>query len=337
MARVVLPSARTAQRAAKAQERERRQWYINRARMHLDREGRLSQKRLRWLATHVPLSDRQLRRLVTQGGYVKRDALKIDEAIYRALQDKRNIAAVAEEFGIPRSTLVDAIQRDLSELDLLQIHGGDRDRAEAELRLELFHVFGECWQSDVKQVSVPVVHPWTGEVIEPLVMHTKCPACKALVGHLPRPEPFTAEDIVDGMRAAVEIREEHGPFGGTPESWQLDNASEHGAKEVVKYMDEIDVRKVNTLPYTPQGNGSVESFHRFVESRYAKAERFYTHRPTGRDGRTPQPVGGQPMSWPEFVDAYQRFVDGYNFEHKHSALEGTPVQAWERLSKRAAL
>lgn len=336
MAVIRRPAQRAADRALARRRRRCQQWYIDRALEHVALVGRLTATRRRWLADRLKVSERQARRLVAQGGYRQRSRLKVEGARLDALWDARgNIAMAAETLDVPRSTLADNVLLDVSaaEIGRMRKEGGERAQRNVELNLPQVHVFGSCWQFDVKQVSTSVRCPVTDEEIRPYVGHTKCPASKVLLGAWPLPRRFKAADIVDAIKHAMEIRSAEGPFGGTPVAIRWDNAGEHLPKEVAEFLDSYDIAVDHIPDYRPDANGSVESFHAFVETRYAAATRYYTDRPKKRNKDPELAVGDDVPTWAEFCDGYAQFIFDYNHRHRHKSIGGkTPAERWRELS-----
>ena len=113
--------------------------------------------------------------------------------------------------------------------------------------------------------------------------------------------------------------------------WQLDNAKEHHAKIVLAYWERLGIIGIWTKDYSPDANGSVESFNKWSEYDYAARQEHYLHRPKTRDGKL-RPVPGAPMTWSEFLADYGDFVYHYNHRHIHSAIGCTPAEEWNRLA-----
>ncbi len=330
MAVIRTPSPRTVERTLARRRRFGQQWYIDRALEDVAAVGRLTATRRRWLADRLDVSERQARRLVAQDGYRDGEALS-------TLWDARgNIAKAARNLGVARSTLADAVLLDVPRAELAEMRRGERAHRGAELNLPQLHVFGACWQFDVKQVSTWVRCPVTDAPIQPRVGHTKCPASRAIVGAWPVRHRFRVADVIDAVRWAIDVRPEEGPFGGTPDAIQMDNAGEHLPIELRHFLDRYDIEPVTIKDHTPDANGSVESFHAFVESEYAAATTFYAHRPTSRNNE-PQLVLGEPPTWLEFCEGYAQFISDYNHGHRHRKLDGqTPAQRWRELAREQA-
>ena len=171
------------------------------------------------------ISERQVRRLIASGGYKQHERQQISDEIRNTLWDLRgDVAKTARRLGIARSTLSDAVQLYVPATERAEMRSGEKAHRDAELYLPLEHEFIDCWQSDVKFVSIEVEDPITGKLVQPRVMHTKCPCARVVVGWYALLRNFQGEDIIEGTKRAMEIRHEDGPFGGTPRHWQLDNA-----------------------------------------------------------------------------------------------------------------
>lgn len=335
MAVIRRPSQRPIDRALARRRRHCQQWYIDRALEHVALVGRLTAARRRWLAERLHVSERQARRLVAQGGYRQRSRLRVDGARLDALWDTRgNIAMAADALDVKRSTLADNVLLDVSAAEIARMRrkGGERAQRDVELNLPQIHIFGACWQFDVKQVSTSVRCPVTDKEIQPYVGHTKCPASKAVLGAWPLARRFKAADIIDAIKHAMEILPAEGPFGGTPHAIRWDNAGEHLPKDVAEFLDGYDI-EVDSIPdYRPDVNGSVESFHAFVERQYAAAKKYYADRPQKRNKEPELAIGEDVPTWAEFCDDYAQFVFDYNHRHRHQGIGGkTPAQRWREL------
>jgi transposase InsO family protein len=322
---------RRVKRLTNAERRRTRQWYLDYALEDVRRHGYLRMSMRAWLVVQLDIDERQVRRLIASGGYKQHERQQISEEIRETLWDLRgDVAKTARRLGIARSTLSDAVQHYVSAAERAEMRSGEKAHREVELKLPLEHVYLDCWQSDVKFVSIEVEDPITGELVQPRVMHTKCPCVKVLVGWYALPRNFQGEDVIEGTKRAMEIRHEDGPFGGTPRRWQLDNAPEHHGKPFVAYLDALGVEAIWTKDHSPDANGSVESFNKWAEYDYAASQDRYLHRPQTRNNK-PRPVAGQPMTWSDFIADYGDFVYHYNHRRVHSTLGCTPADEWARL------
>jgi transposase InsO family protein len=322
---------RRLERLANAERRRTRQWYLDHALEDVRRHGYLRKSMRAWLGTQLGIDERQVRRLIASGGYKQHERQQISEEIRETLWDLRgDVAKTARRLGIARSTLSDAVQLYVPATERAEMRSGEKAHREAELYLPQEHEFGDPWQSDVKFVSIEVEDPITGVLVQPRVIHTKCPCTRVVVGWYALLRNFQGADIIEGTKRAMEIRHEDGPFGGTPRRWQLDNAPEHHGKPFVAYLETLGVQAIWTKDHSPDANGSVEAFNKWAEYDYAASHERYLHRPQTRNNK-PRPVAAQPMTWSDFVAEYGDFVYYYNHRRVHSTLGRTPADEWARL------
>ena len=72
---------------------------------------------------------------------------------------------------------------------------------------------------------------------------------------------ITSTDIIKVLRKHII------PVFGIPEKILTDRGSNFLSQEVSKYLKQNGIQKVNTTPYHPQSNGSVERFNRTIETK----------------------------------------------------------------------
>lgn len=324
----------TPDRLAKQRRKQRRAAQLDALIADAASERGVSVERRREVARQLGIGDRQIRRLLANGGFRPRPRYTIGPEERAALWDARgNLALAAEVLGVNRRTLNTAVLLDASFGERAEMRLGDKERRKFELRVQQTYEFGEVWELDFKDMSTPARHPDDDRVITPRVGHVKCTVAKPIVGHLACPDTENGEDTAELIRRAVMLREEEGVFAGRPTFLRMDNASVNISPPVRDVLDEFGILPQYTAGYHPNHNGDVEAYHDWAERRFAAPTPLYAHAPQRID-KAPYLPRGLPPTWAAFCADYQQFVYDYNHSHRHSSLGGrTPAQAWQDATR----
>ena len=192
-------------------------------------------------------------------------------AAYRRLPDE-------ERADVTYATFCRAVRREISTATAADIIFGDAERKQHELTLLRTYPDPFALLSvDEKQISILVGHPVTGLGIQPWSIHFRDVATGGIAGSIQSPDPIDEALFLEAMRDALRLDSDLGPFGGTPAAMQWDQAACHLGDAVTLAVIRLQVPVLISDGYHPQQNGIVESFHRFVESDYAKCHPFYQH------------------------------------------------------------
>jgi hypothetical protein len=143
-------------------------------------------------------------------------------------------------------------------------------------------------------------------------------------------DPPNHRDILATLRNCIRTDPELGPACGRPLAVMMDRGTTNTADAVTAALAALAIPALLTDGYSPNQNGSIESFHALVESDYAPCQPLYAHPPIQLDGRSYLPDPSVALSRDQFQEKLRTWVANYNQTHLHSDLGGrTPNQAWE--------
>jgi putative transposase len=289
--------------------------------------------------TGVPKST--LSRWVTQGlpapqRPMPRFSLEDDEEALAVIYDVNHSRAAAhrrlvQERGAENVPSERTIQRAFRALTIGQQHGVERgdpgwrshrpvQRYEPEYR-------NQHWQADHTCLEIYVqpgkgrkpVRPWLTTFID-------CYS-RAIMGYCVSLRPNQGH-VLAGLRSAVRLYSDRGPFCGVPAWVTTDRGMEFVADAVIEALVLMRVTAMPTLPRHPQNNGKAERLHQTITSV------FLADLPGFLDGAKDlkkQPLAGNfVLPLDVFLEQLARWIDHYNLERPHKTLDGgTPAEIFE--------
>lgn len=299
-----------------------------------DQTGFVSPRFRRAVAASIRLSDRQLRRDIAAGGRTRpcRPHLELSDALRDGLWDcKGNVSELWRRLddahgptAPSRRTLARVVLREVSRATLANIKSGEAARHEYEVSLpQDCEDIGELFGMDAKKFSI-----LARDDIEIWVINVEDCCSRVIVNFvifIGAPSAIHARRALRGAFLA------EGPvteFYGLPLAVRYDNALAHTATQITEDLVALTVAIDLIDAYHPWHNGIVEAFHRWVEYGFCAQQDFYSRGATALDGRLFVPDAPRP-TFDQISARYAAFVDHYNNERPHSALNGqTPAQVW---------
>ncbi|MWA08101.1 DDE-type integrase/transposase/recombinase [Streptomyces sp. BA2] len=246
----------------------------------------------------------------------------------------RELTAEAERDGRPGTvpslaTLQRAVRQDLSAGERAGLKGGEAARRR-------YDVYGKrprthrnaCWEGDHKRIPVRV--DLEGSAVCPWVTWFIDVATKAIVGVAVTPHQPARDAVLAALRTGISRTEPYGPFGGLPGVVRVDRGKEFLCRTVERALGAFAV-PVHDLPaYKPYRKGTVEALNDAVEEMFLVSLPGYTRRARPVGAHRPDQVDDL-LSYPEFVEALLRWVQGWNTGHRPEGLAKgmTPLAAWE--------
>jgi len=174
--------------------------------------------------------------------------------------------------------------------------------------------------------NLEMFRPWVSFLLD---SHTRVIlSCIVTEGDGLGGDPGT-ESIVALLAAAIHgTTAVDGPFvGGVPSCIQYDNAKAHLAQAMVNGYLELGIATHAIRPGSPWEDGKVERLMNTFCAEFLSPLPGYTKALKDRYDRDPWKAEDC-MSIDEFTTRLEQWVDHYNFERHHSAVEMTPFERW---------
>jgi putative transposase len=119
-----------------------------------------------------------------------------------------------------------------------------------------------------------------------------------------------------------------GEYGCVPDRMVWDNGAEFLANGVTQAATALTFEAHPIAPYSPWQNGKVERFFGTLNTKFLARQPFYRRGPRGHNRKLYGPQDG-PLTVEEFTRRLAEWIDEYNREHHHNALDSkTPDEAW---------
>jgi transposase InsO family protein len=133
--------------------------------------------------------------------------------------------------------------------------------------------------------------------------------------------------VLAALGSAVRLYPHRGPFCGVPAWVTTDRGLEFVAHAVIEALVLMRVTAMPTLPRHPQNNGKIERLHQTI------TKEFLADLPGYLDGSKDlekRPLAGAfVLPLDEFVARLAAWIDQYNLERPHTALDGqTPAEVF---------
>lgn len=194
------------------------------------------------------------------------------------------------------------------------------------LRVEHAHR-NELWQADHVQLPIWTRVPRRTDWFKPWgTFFIECKT-RAIMGYAISLQP-TAAEVLAGLRAAMVVDRDRGPFGGIPDMVLWDNGSEFLSDDVTRAMTDLGCYCAPAAPYAPHQKGKIERFFNTLNNEFLRSQPFSIDGPRSIDGKLYGPATG-PLGLEEFVARLDDYIQNYNNERVHSAHGLTPLDAWE--------
>jgi putative transposase len=194
------------------------------------------------------------------------------------------------------------------------------------LRVEQAHR-NELWQADHVQLPIWVTVPRRTDWFKPWGTFFIETTSRAIPGYAISLQP-TAAEVLAGLRSAMLVDLERGPFGGVPDMVLWDNGAEFLSDDVTQAMADLGCYCAPTKAYSPHQKGKIERFFNTLNNEFLRSLTFYAKGPRSANGKLYGPSSG-PMGLDEFVARLDDFIQRYNNDRVHSAHGMTPLEAWE--------
>jgi transposase InsO family protein len=240
------------------------------------------------------------------------------------------------ERGVTYPHFWKAVRRDVDIADLLFWRGGDAAARAGELKLRFVAEDVMALTVDAKWLSIWVRHPVTGEKTQPCVLHAKWFIPRFVSRPVCSFSAPTQYHVARVLRNALMPDPDWGPDAGLPDLFAHDNGSEYLSDDLSLTLSRLVLLERLSDSFQPQQNGSVESYHDFIEDHYCVPHPFFAHGPTRFDNSAYLPDLDLVPDWETFVSDYADvggFVWRYNHDYRdHEALDGnTPAEAWRNM------
>jgi putative transposase len=295
----------------------------------------LSCRVVRDAAAVCGVSERTMWRWIAGGGpsvRTGRGVVANERAVELLLQWRGNVAATHRQLRdesemVPsRRTLARAFERALSPIERDFARRGEpalRDRA-VYLRHEA-RFRGECYEADLKQLSIEVLSPRAQRARRPWVTLFEDQFSRLIVGWAISLRPTQAE-VLAALRMAVTVDPERGEFGGVPVMLRWDRGLEFAARSIEQATLALGCVSRRTEAYSPWKKGKIERLNRTLEQQLLRGLPGFTG--GARDARGCL-VEQERWTLARFVVAFADWVADYNTRYPHAALAGrTPLEVW---------
>lgn len=294
-------------------------WYLEQAKQEL---GRSRACLYRWAKDGVPAPVRQ--------GFQFQGEHKV------AVFDERSVGAAwralrSEGAEVPsRTAWYRAAGRDLSELERRYVQGGLPGARSAQLRLERREGGrGDALIADHKLVDLLVCLPGAAKPLRPWITSFMEPSTRAIAGLAVSVRPHRGV-VLAALGEAIRERPEFTPAHGKPWIIRFDNGLEFLAGAIRSAALDLGFNPVPLRRRSPWLNGKIERWHQTMTRELIRRLPHWTDGPKREDGTLDVPADVAPLPIEVFIALLLEWVADYNFERKHTALDGrTPAQAWE--------
>lgn len=220
-----------------------------------------------------------------------------------------------------------AINRDLDSGTRAAAKHGAAARAQhrVALRSKQF-VRNERWEGDHVTLDIEVIGPRSNKPQRPYLTWLIDCGTRHLLGWAVSLRP-TRGEVLAAIRASVQSDPNRGPAHGVPLVMVWDNGLEFTASAVTEAAIMIGSYAAPTFPYSPEKKPKIERVNGTIQRELLATLPYYTKGPLGRDRQLYGPAERLPLEI--LVDEIGRWIDHYNLERPHSALDGrTPAEAW---------
>lgn len=300
--------------------------------------GRVPAALLVRMARELGVGESTLWRWVAAGRVLEHEPNRMqlpERALACYFENCGNIAAVerqlrGEGIELPsRRTLQRAFKRELTRAERAFAKEGEMGRRRFQLyrRRESLHR-NELWEGDHMELPIEVIPPRGRKGQRPWFTAFIDTYSRAITGWAISLYPSQAE-ILAALISAVLVQEERGPFGGIPGVLRWDNGLDWVSDAVTSAAIQLGSLPLGTNAYSPHEKGKIERVFRTIQTECIAGLPFYTDGPRRANGALFGP-GEQRMSLQALVAEVERYVDHYNLERSHSALDGqSPLERWQ--------
>jgi putative transposase len=229
------------------------------------------------------------------------------------------------------STLRRAVGRRLSPGQRAGLAKGERARRDRDTYLTRpTGSRNDCWETDHAELAIHVVLP-DGRVVRPWLTVFVDRATRAIPGWAMAVTASQAS-VLEGLRSAILVDDNRGPFGGVPVQVRYDRGKEFLADAVGAAAASLGIDAKAVRGYSPHLKGTVERTHETIETVFLAGLPGFAHGPQDRAGHLVEkdlPV----LSFEALVGLFAEFVHGYNTARAHEGIDGqTPLAAVVRRS-----
>ena len=289
------------------------------------------------LAADLGVSERTLWRWVSKGSSERKAETRYepsDLALDLYFEHCGNVAAVhraltaAGERPPSPKTLQRAFRARLTPAERAYAAEGEAGRRRLSLhRRREVSGRNELWEADHKEMPVQVVPP-RGRHPQKVWLTVFLDAySRAIMGWAVSLQP-NAATVLAALEMSVLEHDERGPFAGVPAVLRWDNGLDWLADSVTQAATRLGALVLGTQPYSPQHKGKVERFFRTIDQELISGLPFYTEGPRRANGELYGP-DAPPMSLESLIGEVEGYINHYNLERPHSALDGaTPRERW---------
>jgi putative transposase len=310
----------------------------------LRRRGLLSRVQVAAVATGLGVEDRTVWRWLQTATVEERSGRK---GRSRFELTEVDVADLAYHFGsvaawhrelvdaggdvVSLSTLRRAVGRRLSPGQRAGLAKGERARRDRDTYLTRpTGSRNDCWETDHAELAIHVVLP-DGRVVRPWLTVFVDRATRAIPGWAMAVTASQAS-VLEGLRSAILVDDNRGPFGGVPVQVRYDRGKEFLADAVGAAAASLGIDAKAVRGYSPHLKGTVERTHETIETVFLAGLPGFAHGPRDRAGHLVEkdlPV----LSFEALVGLFAEFVHGYNTARAHEGIDGqTPLAAVVRRS-----
>jgi putative transposase len=184
----------------------------------------------------------------------------------------------------------------------------------------------DCWEADHAELAIYVRLP-DGRVVRPWMTVFVDRSTRAIPGWAMAVTASQAS-VLEGLRSAILVDEDRGPFGGLPARVRYDQGKEFLADAVGAAAASLGIDAKAVRGYSPHLKGTVERTHETIETVFLAGLPGFAHGPRDRAGRLVE--RDEPLlSFEVLVGLLAEFVNGYNTVRPHEGIDGqTPLQRW---------
>jgi putative transposase len=263
-----------------------------------------------------------------------RDYVPSDYEVDLYYENYGSVAAVHRTLGKPKyptlRTLQRAFKKHVVPAERAYVKEGEAGRRRHALRrqLEPEHRNDE-WQIDAYEVPVEIVSPGRGKV-KPWLVSIIDGHTRAIVGYRFSAHVPTQTEVLDALHMAIDIKPNQ-TLGGAPDVLRCDNGLQFLADSVKQATAALHIALMATAPYSPHLKGKIERVQRTYEQELFSTLPFYRSSARRADGRRYWPDTDKRLGLTDIEAAFADWVDAYNYERAHSALDGdTPMSRWDQ-------
>lgn len=189
-------------------------------------------------------------------------------------------------------------------------------------------VRNEVWEMDHVELPLDVVTKGSTALCKPWLTSAIDVSTRMVMGACLTFGSPTAEVARSVVLHATQLRvtDDGIAIGGRPATIKVDRGQEFMSKVFARLLAELNITYEILPPRTPERKGTIERWHRTLETRWCSVIPGFTH--GAEDALGKRPSRSNPLD-EEGAAAYLKEAIGeYNFETEHSSIKSTPYEAW---------